>query len=105
MPVAEHVVPIQTFVDHQALQKGGAISVMASYNEVDGVPSHASKWLLRDVLRIIESGTPLTDSQSRDVLIRWVPGYRPAEVTPTTPGASDDDTPASLSAHSMLRAG
>jgi len=61
--------------------------------------------LLRDVLRIIESGTPLTDSQSRDVLIRWVPGYRPAEVTPTTPGASDDDTPASLSAHSMLRAG
>jgi beta-glucosidase len=24
---------------------------MASYNEIDGVPSHASKWLLRDVLR------------------------------------------------------
>jgi beta-glucosidase len=35
----------------QAIQKGGAISVMASYNEIDGVPSHASKWLLRDVLR------------------------------------------------------
>jgi beta-glucosidase len=35
----------------QALQKGGAISVMASYNEIDGVPSHANKWLLRDVLR------------------------------------------------------
>ena len=34
-----------------AIQKGGAISVMASYNEIDGVPSHASKWLLRDVLR------------------------------------------------------
>lgn len=33
------------------IQKAGAISVMASYNEVDGVPSHASKWLLRDVLR------------------------------------------------------
>lgn len=33
------------------LQKAGAISVMASYNEIDGVPSHASKWLLRDVLR------------------------------------------------------
>ena len=29
----------------------GAISVMASYNEIDGVPSHASQWLLRDVLR------------------------------------------------------
>ena len=39
------------FTFKEALQKGGAISVMASYNEVDGVPSHASKWLLRDVLR------------------------------------------------------
>ena len=35
----------------EALEKGGAISVMASYNEIDGVPSHASRWLLRDVLR------------------------------------------------------
>jgi beta-glucosidase len=35
----------------EALHKGGAISVMASYNEIDGVPSHASKWLLRDILR------------------------------------------------------
>ena len=35
----------------EALHKGGAISVMASYNEIDGVPSHASEWLLRDVLR------------------------------------------------------
>jgi beta-glucosidase len=34
-----------------AIQRGGAISVMASYNEIDGVPSHASEWLLRDVLR------------------------------------------------------
>lgn len=35
----------------EAIHKGGVISVMASYNEIDGVPSHASKWLLRDVLR------------------------------------------------------
>jgi beta-glucosidase len=35
----------------QALKLGGAISVMASYNEIDGVPSHASQWLLGDVLR------------------------------------------------------
>jgi len=34
-----------------AIQKAGAISVMPSYNEIDGVPSHASEWLLRDVLR------------------------------------------------------
>ena len=35
----------------ESIQKAGAISVMASYNEIDGVPSHASEWLLRDVLR------------------------------------------------------
>jgi beta-glucosidase len=35
----------------EAIQKGGAISVMASYNEIDGVPSHANRWLLRKVLR------------------------------------------------------
>ena len=33
------------------MKQGGAISVMASYNEIDGVPSHANQWLLRDVLR------------------------------------------------------
>ncbi len=26
-------------------------AVMASYNEIDGIPSHANKWLLEDVLR------------------------------------------------------
>lgn len=35
----------------EAIQRGGAISVMASYNEIDGVPSHANRWLLGDVLR------------------------------------------------------
>jgi beta-glucosidase len=34
-----------------AIDEGGAISLMASYNEIDGVPSHANRWLLRDVLR------------------------------------------------------
>jgi beta-glucosidase len=29
----------------------GVMSVMASYNEIDGMPSHANAWLLRDVLR------------------------------------------------------
>jgi beta-xylosidase len=40
---------LQPFKD--AIVEGGAVSVMASYNEVDGVPSHANRWLLRDVLR------------------------------------------------------
>lgn len=35
----------------QAIHKGGALSVMASYNEIDGISSHANNWLLRDVLR------------------------------------------------------
>jgi beta-glucosidase len=35
----------------EALNRGGAMSVMASYNEIDGVPSHANRWLLRDILR------------------------------------------------------
>src|SRR5215813_12338334 len=39
------------FTFREAIKKAKAMSVMASYNEVDGVPSHASRWLLRDVLR------------------------------------------------------
>ena len=35
----------------EVIAAAGAQSVMASYNEIDGVPSHASRWLLRDVLR------------------------------------------------------
>ena len=35
----------------QAIRHGGAISIMPSYNEIDGVPSHANRWLLREVLR------------------------------------------------------
>ncbi|MEM9839723.1 MAG: glycoside hydrolase family 3 N-terminal domain-containing protein [Pseudomonadota bacterium] len=34
-----------------AVKQAGAASVMASYNEIDGVPSHANSWLLNDVLR------------------------------------------------------
>jgi len=33
------------------IEKAGAISIMPSYNEIDGVPSHANKWLLKDVLQ------------------------------------------------------
>jgi beta-glucosidase len=34
-----------------ALREAGALSVMASFNEIDGVPSHANRWLLTDLLR------------------------------------------------------
>jgi beta-glucosidase len=39
------------FPFQEAIRRGGALSVMASYNEIDGVPSHANTWLLRQVLR------------------------------------------------------
>jgi beta-glucosidase len=34
-----------------AVREAGVLGVMASYNEVDGLPSHANRWLLRDLLR------------------------------------------------------
>jgi beta-glucosidase len=58
----------------EALQKAGAISVMPSYNEVDGVPSHANKWLLRDVLRKEFGFKGFTVS---DYFAIWELGYRP----------------------------
>jgi len=58
----------------EALQKGGAISVMPSYNEVDGVPSHANKWLLRDVLQK-EFG--FKGYYVSDYFAIWELGYRP----------------------------
>jgi beta-glucosidase len=35
----------------QVIRTTNAGSLMPSYNEIDGVPSHANKWMLRDVLR------------------------------------------------------
>ena len=35
----------------QVVKRTAIDAVMASYNEIDGVPSHANKWLLQDVLR------------------------------------------------------
>ena len=34
-----------------AVERGNAQAVMASYNEIDGLPSHVNRWLLSDVLR------------------------------------------------------
>jgi len=39
------------FTFKEVLEKANPGSVMASYNEIDGLPSHANAWLLRDVLR------------------------------------------------------
>jgi beta-glucosidase len=34
-----------------AVKQGHARSLMPSYNEIDGIPSHANRWMLHDVLR------------------------------------------------------
>jgi len=58
----------------EAIQKAGAISMMAAYNEIDGVPSHASEWLLRDVLRREWGFKGFVVS---DYYAIWELGYRP----------------------------
>lgn len=35
----------------QIVKRTNVLSLMASYNEIDGIPSHANPWLLNDVLR------------------------------------------------------
>ncbi|MEM2749639.1 MAG: glycoside hydrolase family 3 N-terminal domain-containing protein [Candidatus Bathyarchaeia archaeon] len=34
-----------------AIQKGGALSLMAAYNSIDGIPCSCNKWLLTEILR------------------------------------------------------
>ncbi len=34
-----------------AVQEAGVAAVMASYNEINGIPSHSNSWLLQDILR------------------------------------------------------
>ena len=58
----------------QAVQKAGAVSVMASYNEIDGVPSHANRRLLDDILRKEWGFDGFVVS---DYYAIWELGYRP----------------------------
>ncbi|HEX4067985.1 MAG TPA: glycoside hydrolase family 3 N-terminal domain-containing protein [Acidobacteriaceae bacterium] len=58
----------------EALREANAVTIMASYNEIDGVPSHANKWLLRDVLRKEMAFKGFVVS---DYYAIWELGYRP----------------------------
>jgi beta-glucosidase len=49
--VPERLLRAELFVPFEDALKAGAYTVMPSYNEVDGVPSHANEWLLTDILR------------------------------------------------------
>src|SRR5271165_1592230 len=58
----------------EVLREANAISIMPSYNEVDGSPSHANKWLLRDLLRKEWGFKGFLVS---DYFAIWELGYRP----------------------------
>ncbi len=58
----------------EALREAGAVTLMASYNEIDGVPSHANKWLMRDLLRKEWGFKGFVVS---DYYAIWELGYRP----------------------------
>ncbi len=62
------------FTFREALREAGAITLMASYNEIDGIPSHANKWLMRDVLRKEWGFKGFVVS---DYFAIWELGYRP----------------------------
>ena len=49
--VPERLLRSELLVPFEAAVNAGVFAVMPSYNEVDGVPSHANAWLLQDVLR------------------------------------------------------
>jgi beta-glucosidase len=48
---AERIIREQFLVPFQAAIEAGVGSVMASYNEINGIPNHINSWLLKHVLR------------------------------------------------------
>ncbi len=51
-PISERTLREMFFPPFEQVVRRTAIdAVMASYNEIDGIPSHANRWLLEDVLR------------------------------------------------------
>ncbi|HZJ31522.1 MAG TPA: glycoside hydrolase family 3 N-terminal domain-containing protein [Vicinamibacterales bacterium] len=49
--VSERLLRAELLVPFEVAVRAGAFTVMPSYNEVDGIPSHANQWLLTDILR------------------------------------------------------
>lgn len=49
---SERILREELFASFEAVVREGKIgAVMASYNEINGVPSHVNRWLLKDLLR------------------------------------------------------
>lgn len=49
--ISERILREVFFPPFKAAVAANAQAVMASYNEIDGVPSHVNRWLLQDILR------------------------------------------------------
>ena len=68
--------PFKEVVDRTAID-----AVMASYNEIDGIPSHSSRWLLHDVLReewgyrgaVVSDYSAIEELESRHKIAEDVP--------------------------------
>lgn len=69
--------PFKQVVDRTAID-----AVMASYNEIDGIPSHSNRWLLHDVLRgewnyqgtVVSDYFAIEEMSSRHKIAADIPG-------------------------------
>lgn len=73
-----HILPFEKCI------QAGALSVMPSYNEMNGQPNHASKWLLNDILRskLGFSGLVIADQDALSEM------YKTHQIVPTPAGAA-----------------
>lgn len=69
---AERIIREQFLVPFQAAVEAGVGAVMASYNEINGVPTHINPWLLQQVLRDEWgfAGFVISDGWGVDELVR-----------------------------------
>jgi beta-glucosidase len=90
----------------QVVKRTGISAVMASYNEIDGVPSHANKWLLGDVLRGEWGfkGAVVSDYYAIDQLIdiHHVAGNKMDAAVMAMAAGVDSDLPSSSGPYSTL---
>jgi beta-glucosidase len=92
----------------QVVKRTGIEAVMASYNEIDGVPSHANRWLLEDVLREQWGfrGAVVSDYSAVDQLmsIHHIAGTLEEAAVRALDAGVDADLPDGLSYATLTRA-
>ena len=82
---------------HDAIKEADAQVVMASYNEIGGIPSHANRWMLTDLLRRQWGfqGVVLSDYEGIEQLmsLHHVAGNLTDAAAMSLAAGVDDDTP------------